>query len=98
VLTLILSIKLLTEIAMLALLGRALLGGLIGAQRECNAAYRLLHTLSQPLLRAARWLTPRWVLERHLPWAAGGLLLTLWLLVTLLKIRYCLVIGIVLCH
>ena len=97
-LLLIASIKLLAEIAMLAMLGQAVLGLLAGAGRQANPVYRLFQTLTRPLYRAARWCAPRFVPERHLPLVAFGLCLNVWLLSTLAKFALCLPIGVQQCR
>lgn len=92
------SLKLIAEIALLAMAGQWLLGLLVGQQRERNVIYRLLQVLTQPFVRLARWVSPRLVLERHLPLAAFLLMLGVWLLATALKIQLCLQIGVRLCR
>lgn len=90
--------KLIAEIALLALLGQWVLGLLVGAQKEHNLVYQLLQLLGSPFVRLARLLTPRLVLERHLPLVAFLLLVFVWLAATLFKIRRCLEIGVALCQ
>lgn len=85
-LTVIIAGKALTEIALMLLLGRLLLAVLAGARRDTNPIYQLFALLTAPVLRIARWLTPRFVLDRHLPWAAGALLLCAWIVLTAAKI------------
>lgn len=95
---LITTLKLLTEVALLALLGRGVLALLLGAEPQRNAAYWVFYSVSQPLLRLARWLSPRLVLDRHVPLVAFVLLALLWLLLTVLKIGLCLRLGVALCR
>ena len=97
-LLLIASIKLLAEIAMLAMLGQAVLALLAGAGRQGNPVYRLFQTLTQPLYRVARWCAPRFVPDRHLPLLAFGLCLNAWLLSTLAKLGLCLHLGLQQCR
>lgn len=89
--------KMLTEIALLALAGRGALALLVGPQRAHNPVYRLLQWLTSPLLQGCRFLLPR-LPAKHLPLATVALLLAFWLLVTGLKIRHCLSIGVALCQ
>lgn len=91
------TVKLLAEIALLALLGQWLVGLLSGANRERNPFYRLLQLLGRPWVRAARWLSPAVVLERHLPLVAFLLLLLIWGAAAVTKISICLQIGVALC-
>jgi hypothetical protein len=92
------ALKLLAEVALLALVGRWLLGLLSGAQREQNFFYQVFSIVSKPVERFTRWLSPRIVLDRHIPLAAGVLLLSVWFVSTLLKVQVCIDIGIEQCR
>ncbi|MBH9552675.1 hypothetical protein [Inhella gelatinilytica] len=92
------AIKLVTEIALLALVGRWLLGVLAGAKREGNFFYQTLGAMTRPFEKLTRWISPKQVLDRHIPLAAGVLLLSTWLISTLLKIQTCLQVGVELCR
>ncbi|MBK9363916.1 MAG: hypothetical protein IPM99_23715 [Rubrivivax sp.] len=92
------SIKLVAEIALLALAGQGLLGLLAGARRDSNFFYRLLQVMTKPFVRGARWLTPRIVLDRHVPLVAFLLLGFVWVFSTLAKVRICLEIGVQACR
>ncbi len=92
------SIKLLAEIALMALLGQWLLGLLAGAKRDSNLFYQLLGIVTRPVLRGARWLAPRVVLDRHVPVVAFLLLLFAWLFATIYKVQLCLEIGVQACQ
>lgn len=85
-LTVIVAGKALTEIALMLLFGRLLLALLAGAQRDANPVYQLFQLLTAPVLRVARWISPRIVLDRHLPLVAGALLLCAWIGLTAAKI------------
>ena len=90
-------LKLITEIALMALLGQWLLGLLAGAKRDTNFFYRLLQVMTRPFVRAARFLSPRIVLDRHVPLVAFFLLAFGWFVVTTIKINLCLDIGVEAC-
>ena len=96
-LLLVMSIKLVAEIALLSLVGRGLLGLLAGAKRESNVFYRLLGVMTGPFVRVARWLAPRAVLDRHVPLVAFLLLSFVWLFATIFKVQICLQIGVEAC-
>ena len=96
-LTLILALKAVVEVAAMAVLGRSLLGLLVGSRRESNLAYQLLHAVASPALRLARLLSPRLVIERHLPLVALLLLGFAWIAVTGWKISHCRAIGVAAC-
>ncbi|MFO1325865.1 MAG: hypothetical protein U1F56_00790 [Rubrivivax sp.] len=92
------SIKLVAEIALLALLGQWLLGLLAGAKRDTNLFYQLLGIVTRPFVRAARWLSPRIVLDRHVPLVAFLLMAFVWLFATIYKVQLCLQIGLQACR
>ena len=92
------SLKLLAEIALLALIGRWLLGLLAGAKRDSNPIYQLLSFVTRPVEKLTRAISPKLVLDRHIPLAAGLLLLSVWLVSTLMKIQICVQIGVEACR
>lgn len=91
-------VKLIAEIAGMALLGQWIVGLLAGAKREQNIFYQLLAVIGKPFVLAARWVTPKMVLERHLPLVAFLVLLMVWVFVVILKIQHCVSIGVHLCQ
>lgn len=97
-LLIVLSIKLVAEIALMAMAGQFLLGLLAGAKREKNFFYRLLQVLTNPFVKGMRLITPRVVIDRHIPLAAFVLLAMVWLIATLTKINLCLQIGVEQCR
>lgn len=97
-LTLVTSLKLVCEIALLSLLGQWVLGLLAGAKRDSNLFYQVLGILTKPFLRAARFVAPKVVLDRHVPLVAFLLLAFVWLFATAAKVRICLEIGIDACR
>ena len=92
------SIKLLAEIALMAMLGQWLLGLLAGAKRDSNLFYQLLGIVTRPVLRGARLLAPRIVIDRHVPLVAFLLLAFVWLIATLYKVQLCLELGVQACR
>jgi hypothetical protein len=97
-LAVVIAFKLVVEIALFALLGRGALALLAGRGKEHNPFYRILKTVSQPFVVAARWLAPKAVLDRHLPLVAFLLLVFAWLAMTGWKIRLCLDAGVAACR
>jgi hypothetical protein len=96
-LTLASVIKLVAEIALLALAGRWLLGVLAGAKRDQNLFYQVLDIMAKPFVRTARWISPRQIIDRHVPLVAFSLLMFIWLVATIAKINLCVQIGVELC-
>ena len=92
------AIKLVAEIALMALAGQWLLGLLVGPKRDANLFYRLLKVVTDPVVRGARLISPRVVVDRHLPLVAFLVLSFLWLVVTVSKVRLCLEAGVQTCR
>ena len=91
------TLKLIAEIALLALAGQWLTGLIAGAARNSNPFYTLLQLLGRPWVCAARWLSPRVVMDRHVPLVAFFLLLLMWATASFAKVIICLRIGVDLC-
>jgi hypothetical protein len=91
------SLKLIAEIALMAMLGQFVLGLLAGEKRERNLVYNLLQVLTAPFQRFTRMISPRVVIDRHIPLATFCLLVSLWLFSTAAKISACMQIGIEQC-
>ena len=71
--------KALVELAGMFMLGRGLLYVLAGRKRAGNMFYQVMCIVTDPVLKAARWITPRVVLDRHIPVVALVLLAWIWL-------------------
>jgi len=97
VLLLVEILKLVAEIALMALAGQWVLGLLAGKRRQENLFYQLFQVLTKPLLSGARLVSPRVVLDQHLPLVAFLLLFFVWVIATLTKIDICVRIGVHLC-
>jgi hypothetical protein len=78
-LLLVVMAKALAELAGLFLAGRGLLYLLSGMKRMDNVFYQVLAVVTDPLIRATRWLIPRVVLDSYIPAIAFGLVAWLWL-------------------
>lgn len=85
--TLITILKAILEVAGLSLLGQGLLYVFAGASRERNFVYLMFRTVTAPVFRITRFLTPRFVIDRHIWLLTPLLVVSLWLLVTWFKIR-----------
>lgn len=73
--------KALVEVAAIALLGRGLVALFAGAKRDQNVIYVVFRIITQPVVKLARWLTPRrLVREAHLPLVAFFLCAWIWLM------------------
>ncbi len=80
-------VRVLVEVAAFALLGQGVLALLAGNRRHDNPVYRLLVVVTAPVLRTLRLVTPRFILDRHLPFVAFFLLFWMWIGLAIAK-RY----------
>lgn len=90
-------LKLLAEIALMALAGQWVLGLLAGRRRNENLFYQLFQVLTRPLIAGARLISPRVVLDQHLPLVAFLLMVFVWIVATITKIDICVRMGVHLC-
>ena len=77
------------EVAGFALLGQGALAVLAGKYREQNAFYRVLRIITQPVVRAVRFITPRFVIDAHIPFLTFFLLFWLWIVLAVFKRHLC---------
>lgn len=80
-------LKALTEIAGVAFLGQGILWVIAGAKREQNIVYKLFQTLTSPVTRVTRAITPRIIVDGHIGLVAFFLLLVSWVALTAFKIK-----------
>jgi hypothetical protein len=73
--------KALAELAGLFLLGRGMLYLLAGHKRDTNLFYQVMCVVTNPVIRLTRVLTPKVVLDRHVPFAAFLLVAWIWVIV-----------------
>ena len=74
------AIKALLEVAGFAYLGQGLVAIFAGARRESNVVFQIFRIITSPVARVVRFVTPRFVPDRHIPFVAFGLLLWAWIL------------------
>ncbi len=90
--------KLVAEIALLSLLGQWILGLLAGAKRDQNFFYQLLQMMARPFVKVARFISPKVVIDRHVPLVAFFLLAFVWVAATITKISLCVQLGVQQCQ
>ena len=83
------AVKLVCEIALMALLGQGFLALLAGDKRDSNFFYQLLKILTRPFVAAARFIAPRQVGDHQVGFVAFFLLAVIWVIVTFEKISFC---------
>ncbi|MBM3359188.1 MAG: hypothetical protein FJY54_15855 [Betaproteobacteria bacterium] len=92
-LELVIALKALTEVAGFALLGQGIVYIFAGANPDRNIPYTILKIVTTPIFAMARFLAPRFVLDRFIWMLTPALVFLLWLLFTYLKIRLVLTGG-----
>ncbi len=92
------SLKLIAEIALMAIAAQWVVGLLAGAKRDRNVFYKLFEVVASPFVKLVRRITPRVVLDRHVPLAAFLLLSVAWFALTATKINLCVQSGVDACR
>ena len=91
-------LKSLIELSLMFVVGRFILGLLAGAKRQTNVFWQLLDVASKPSLWLTRRLSPKLILDQHIPLAAVSWLVIAWVLVVMAKIDICLQVGAAACQ
>ena len=86
-------LRALTEVALLTMFGQGLLALLAGARRAANPVYRVFQVITRPVIQGVRFITPRVVIDRHIPVVAFFLLFWLWIALAAAKRYLCAAIG-----
>ncbi len=94
----IIVLKSLIELSLMFLVGRFVLGLLAGTQRRSNFFWQLLDVASKPSLWVTRLISPKLILDQHIPLATASWLIIAWVLVVLAKIDLCLQVGTAACQ
>lgn len=81
-------LKGLIEVMLLVMLGQGLLFVLAGASRHQNLVYRMFTTVTKPIMKATRFITPRFIVDQHIGLVAFFLLLVLWVVALALKVHF----------
>jgi hypothetical protein len=82
-------LRALVEVAMLFLLGQGLLALLAGRGRDNNPMYKLFVIVTGPVVKAMRFVTPKQIIDKHIPYMAFAVLFWLWIALAWLKRLYC---------
>lgn len=82
-------LRALVEVALLFLIGQGILALLAGGRRHTNTVYQLFVIVTRPVLKAARFVSPPQIIDKHLPFVAFFLLFWLWIGLAYLKKVYC---------
>ena len=79
-------LHLLVTLALLFLAGQGVLYVLAGRKRETNLFYQIFQVLTRPVIRLVRAITPKVIIDRHVPFVAFLLLVWIWLVLALMVI------------
>jgi hypothetical protein len=79
--------KAIIEVALFAFIGQGILYILAGAKRDSNFVFTLLKMITAPMTSVVRFVSPRIVLDQHIPLATFLFLSTLWIALTVAKLR-----------
>jgi hypothetical protein len=82
-------LRALVEVAMLFLIGQGILALLAGSRRHSNVVYKLFVIVTQPVMKAVRFIAPPQIIDKHLPFVAFFVLFWLWIGLAWLKQTYC---------
>jgi hypothetical protein len=88
-LLLVVILKSLAELSAMFILGQGILYVLAAKNRETNLFYQLFRVITKPLYAAARFITPRAILDRHIPYVTLVLIFWVWVFATYMKIDLC---------
>jgi hypothetical protein len=86
-------LKGLAEMVLLVMLGQGILFVLAGAARQQNLVYRMFATITRPLMRATRFVTPRFIVDQHIWLVALFLVIAIWVGALALKVHFVLQSG-----
>ena len=82
-------LRALVEVAGMFLLGQGVLYLLAGAGRQNNIVYRVFQVVTGPVIRFVRLITPRLIVDRHIPVVAFFLLFWLWIVLAYVRRIIC---------
>ncbi|HVL77300.1 MAG TPA: hypothetical protein VM406_14905 [Noviherbaspirillum sp.] len=87
--------RVLVEVALFTLVGQAVLAIFAGKSRERNVVYRLMQTITGPAVKTVRFVTPRFIIDAHIPFVTFFLLFWIWIALAAFKRYVCVTQGLV---
>jgi hypothetical protein len=90
--------QLILYIGALGLIGQGLLYVLAGQKRDTNLFYQLIEIVNKPWTLIARFISPKQIIDRQIPFVAFCIVGVFYIAVTLAKIEHCISIGIEICQ
>lgn len=86
-------LRVIIEVAGYTLLGQGLLAIFAGKSRDQNIVYRLMQTVTNPAVKAVRKVTPRFIIDKHIPFVTFFVLFWLWFGLAVAKRYICVTQG-----
>lgn len=83
------ALKMLVEILGYTLIGQGVLALFAGSRRHQNWVYQLLSRITGPVIKAVRYITPKFVPDQHLGLVAFFLLFWLWVGLLIFRCNLC---------
>ncbi|MEO8442866.1 MAG: hypothetical protein ABI547_10285 [Betaproteobacteria bacterium] len=84
---LVIILKGLNEVALMALLGQGALYIIAGERRDSNVVYSMLKTVTSPIMKATRFIAPRFIVDPHIGFLALFFLLLIEAVLIVFKVR-----------
>lgn len=81
-------LKGLLEVVLVVLIGQGILFVFAGAGRHQNMVYRIFTTVTDPIMKATRFITPRFIVDPHIGLVAFFLAAILWVIALVLKVHF----------
>lgn len=80
-------LKGLVEVLLIVMLGQGLLYLFAGRRRQENVIYRAFATVTAPIMKATRRVTPRFIVDQHIGYVAFFILVVVWIVALALKVQ-----------
>lgn len=93
--TLVTVLRTLVSVAFWALLGQGILALLAGSQRQNNIVYKLFSVVTSPVIKAVRFITPKVIIDKHIPFVAFFVCFWLLVLLAIVRRQLCAIEGLV---
>ena len=84
---LVVILKGLNEVALMALIGQGTLFIIAGSRRDTNMVYSMLKTVTSPIMKATRWVAPRFIVDQHIGFLALFFLLLIEAVLIAFKVK-----------
>ncbi len=76
------------EVVLFCHVAQAILFLFAGATRDRNIVYRIFATVNRPVWKAARFVTPRFIVDAHIGFVSFFFLSVLWAVLVLAKVYF----------